>query len=215
MTSKPDIMVISESENPEKLINFKEDIGFKSHIWDGDIAHKGLSIFTCNDYKATPTEFYTRDFKYIIPVHIKGSDSDFIFIGVWTKLIKSKALSYIAQACLAIEYYKGHINEQTIIAGDFNSNAQWDNLFNRKYNHAYLLKLLDSLGFVSVYHKVKGEEHGAETMPTHFYHRDEAKGFHIDYIFVHKSRKIKNFKIGDFKEWGELSDHVPMEFEIE
>ena len=113
-----------------------------------------------------------------------------------------------------IEEYKEYIDKNTIIAGDFNSNKQWDNLFNRKYNHSYLLNLLNNLDFISVYHNFYNQKQGEETAPTHYYHRNKEKSFHIDFMFIHKDRNIQSFSLGNFNDWISLSDHIPLFTEI-
>ena len=189
-------------------------MNFNSHIWDGAVSYKGLSVFTFNDYYAEVAPFYNSDFKHIIPTYIKNKDKTFLLLAVWSKLVKNKTLSYIAQVCLALEEYKKYIDKNTIIAGDFNSNKQWDNLFNRKYNHSYLLSFLSNLDFISVYHNFYNQKQGEETIPTLYYHRNKEKSFHIDFMFIHKNRNIQNFSLGSCEDWISLSDHVPLFAEI-
>lgn len=214
LKNKPDILIIPESENVETFKKYQNEMNFNTHIWDGAVSYKGLSVFTFNDYYAEIAPFYNPDFKYIIPIYIKNKDKTFLLLAVWSKLAKNKTLSYITQVCLALEEYKEYIDKNTIIAGDFNSNKQWDNLFNRKYNHSYLLNLLNNLDFISVYHNFYNQKQGEETAPTHYYHRNKEKSFHIDFMFIHKDRNIQSFSLGNFNDWISLSDHVPLFTEI-
>ncbi len=47
-----------------------------------------------------------------------------------------------------------------------------------------------------------------------FCRETKEKKYHIDYIFTdaEKAQRTTEFKIHDFKDWIELSDHVPIEW---
>ena len=106
LKNKPDILIIPESENVETFKKYQNEMNFNTHIWDGAVSYKGLSVFTFNDYYAEIAPFYNPDFKYIIPIYIKNKDKTFLLLAVWSKLAKNKTLSYITQVCLALEEYK-------------------------------------------------------------------------------------------------------------
>ena len=60
---QPDVVVAPESESPEFLARTEQNIPCSSHIWDGESAYKGLSVFTFNGYKAYLPDFYSKKFK--------------------------------------------------------------------------------------------------------------------------------------------------------
>ena len=76
------------------------------------------------------------------------------------------------------------------------------------------MNLLNNLDFISVYHNFYNQKQGEETAPTHCYHRNKEKSFHIDFMFIHKDRNIQSFSLGNFNDWISLSDHVPLFAEI-
>ena len=51
LTHHPDILVIQECEHPDKLV-FDAGIPKPNDLyWHGEIAHKGIGIFTYSEYK--------------------------------------------------------------------------------------------------------------------------------------------------------------------
>ena len=93
------------------------------------------------------------------------------------------------------------------------SNTEWD----RWWNHSDVVKELMELGIESIYHKLTGEKQGKELKPTLYFQRKQSRPYHIDYIFGDNkftNRKIK-LEIGQAEKWLQLSDHMPIYFEIE
>ena len=60
---------------------------------------------------------------------------------------------------------------------------------------------------------LNGEKECCETQATFFMYRHLDKPFHLDHIFASKDI-VKNLKIGDEVKWTQLSDHLPLIFEI-
>lgn len=58
------------------------------------------------------------------------------------------------------------------------------------------------------------EEFWKEKEKTFFLQKNESKSYHIDYCFVPKNLKVKNFSIWEFHKWKDLSDHVPLIIDI-
>jgi len=101
-----------------------------------------------------------------------------------------------------------------VAAGDFNSNVQWD-AHRPGRNHTEVVCLLNGYGLISAYHSRLGEKQGAETCPTYYFYRHQDKPFHIDYVFVPQGWKLRSVEVGSFREWGQLSDHVPVVVDVE
>lgn len=68
--------------------------------------------------------------------------------------------------------------------------------------------------------EIRGEQHGRETTPTHYWRdrRKDGPTYHIDYAFVPENRvaDIRGFTVGTFEDWcgAGLSDHVPITLDL-
>lgn len=209
---QPDIIVAPESESPEFLAKSEQNIPCENHIWDGESACRGLSIFTFNGYKAYVPDFYRRDFKMVMPVMVYNAWRCYLLIAVWTKFVGKVNNSYVAQAYNAMCFYDKYFTGNTVIIGDFNSNAIWDNKKQRRVKHQALVRKLSNDNFSSVYHEMNDEQQGHETQPTLFFHHQKEKAYHIDYAFMHRSMfdNLADFRVGKHEEWGQKSDHMPL-----
>ena len=66
-----------------------------------------------------------------------------------------------------------------------------------------------------MWHKVKGEEHGLESVSTLFWYRQPERGYHIDYVFGSEALiKDAKLEIGAHQDWLMHSDHVPLVLDI-
>ncbi|MCK9413828.1 MAG: hypothetical protein M0Q53_16125 [Prolixibacteraceae bacterium] len=118
---------------------------------------------------------------------------------------------YIAQVWLGINYFSDLLNDSALLIGDFNSNKIWD-YASRIASHTDVVNYLDSKNIHSLYHLQYGENQGEETKPTLFLHRKIDKPYHIDYCFASDNLMQQGYsiKIGDYNDWIQLSDHVPI-----
>jgi endonuclease/exonuclease/phosphatase family metal-dependent hydrolase len=136
-------------------------------------------------------------------------NEDFQLLGVWTHSNKSPNFGYMGQfwKYLQINF---ELFEHIIIAGDFNSNAIWDQ-WDRWWNHTDVVKILQEKNIESIYHLLNSEKHGNEMKPTFFLQKNIEKSYHIDYFFVSKDfQKPIDFKVESHDNWIEISDHVPL-----
>lgn len=206
-------MVIAESESPEFLQKHKAFLPYKTHLWVGKRAHKGLSIFASAGWSAEIAEFYNEEFKYIVPVRIASEKAQFLLWAVWTQADGNDSYNgYVVMAARAMLHYRPYLQEDSLIAGDFNSNACWNGHFKQEYNHEQLVRLLSAKGLHSVYHNLSGCEHGAEKEATIFMYKDKNKPYYIDYVFAHEKRlrRQHGFEIGKYGDWIKYSDHMPL-----
>ena len=102
--------------------------------------------------------------------------------------------------------------ENTILIGDFNSNAIWDKKHGKR-NHSIVVNELKQINIVSAYHLFNKEEMGKEKQPTFYLYRHIDKPYHIDYCFANP-QIIKNFDVLKEYEWLKFSDHLPIRVEI-
>lgn len=209
---KPDIIVIPECENPEKLILKEEPLLPQKSVWYGTNANKGLGVFSYNNYELKLLDCHNPDFKNILPIEVSGGTIDFVLFAIWANNPTDKEGQYVTQIWKAIHYYEALLeSKNTILIGDFNSNTIWDKP-RRKGNHSDVVAHLASKDIVSVYHKHHNQEQGKEKHSTLYMYRHENKPYHIDYCFASTifNKKIRQVEIGAFEDWKHLSDHCPL-----
>ncbi|MCB4204966.1 endonuclease/exonuclease/phosphatase family protein [Deferribacterales bacterium Es71-Z0220] len=213
----PDILVVPECENGEKLKFGKLTPKPNDFFWYGDNPNKGVGIFSYSDYNFELIKEFNPKYKYIIPLKVTGKNTSFILFAIWAMNNKeNKRESYIGQIWLAINYYENLLsNKNIILIGDFNSNKKWDSK-PRVGNHTDVVNKLKEKNIYSLYHKKTGIEHGDEIHPTFYMHHKTEKRYHIDYCFASEEIINRGFdlSIGEANEWTKLSDHVPFIIEI-
>jgi exonuclease III len=216
MEFEADIYIIQECEKPEQT-QHKEYIKWaKNHLWVGSNKNKGLGIFAAEHLKIESLGwsniFTDHTVKHFLPCTVNDG---FQLLGVWTHRNNSPNFGYIGQLWKYLQVNKQHFRK-VIIAGDFNSNSIWDQ-WDRWWNHSDVVRELKELGISSLYHKFLEEEHGKESKPTFFLHRNTLKPYHIDYVFG--SREFENslikIEVGDSEQWLKISDHLPLICEFE
>lgn len=213
----PDIAVIAECENSEVMQKKNISLEYTDFIWFGKNINKGLGIMSFNGYKIELLE-HNKEFEYILPIRaFKGSREVFI-LAVWTQFVRTTYESYVVQAVRAFNFYNTFLKEKNpIIVGDFNSSVIWDDGDAKESTHSDMLMMLNQKNIISLYHHKNNEEQGKERLPTFYLHKKEEKSYHIDYCFLNKQKikSIKNFSVGEYSDFIQLSDHMPMFFEIE
>ena len=212
---KPDLLIILECENEEKL-NFGKDTPQPNDFYWYSKGKKGIGIFSYSDYKIKPLPLFNSNFNYIIPLLVYNQSNSFLIFAIWAMDDKENpSKRYIGQIWLAINFYKEIFNDQVLLIGDFNSNQRWDEK-SRIGNHTAMVNLLSSYHIESLYHKQENLKHGAETDFTFFMHRNLEKKYHIDYIFSSLNIIKNGFKLtlGNSKDWITLSDHIPLILEM-
>lgn len=207
-----DIYVIQECENP-LIIDSKEYVDFASnYFWVGENQYYGLGIFAKDNVKLELMDLDAKGLRYFIPVNV---NNDFNLLGVWTNpdMDGTKTIYYPKEITKYYEEHKdlGFFNEDMIICGDFNCDVS---LKGSHANNVYeVIEKLSECNLVDIYHQLTGENEGEETTPTFYMYRHLDKPYHLDHIFSSPD-KVKDLEIGDADKWLQLSDHVPLIFEI-
>jgi exonuclease III len=212
---KADIYIIQECEDPTQTTNRLYQEWASNHLWMGDSKNKGIGIFADQNIKLQKLDwsnaFRDHYVNHFLPCRI---NDQFNILGVWTHRNNSPNFAYIGQFWKYMQVNKKEFG-QIIIAGDFNSNAVWDQ-WDRWWNHSDVVRDLEEMDIKSVYHLVKNEKQGNEQTPTFFLQRKLDKPYHIDYIFCNTPilKKVTKMKIGSRSEWIEISDHLPLTMEF-
>jgi len=197
-----DIYVIQECENPEKYRNAFH--GFlKNYVWYGEKDSKGLAVFFTPQIKYEMNDWPVYCLRHFLSLKINNS---FDLLGVWA------GAPYIEEYCIYQAINIDKYNEDTIIIGDFNSNAIWDKQHGKR-NHSAVVEQLKNKGLISAYHYLTGEAQGSEMQNTFCLYKNPDKKYHIDYCFLNP-RHITDFRIVNEDVWLELSDHFPIQIMI-
>lgn len=212
LSFKPDILIVPECENEQKLEFGKLTPKPNDFFWYGDSANKGIGVFSYSDYKFELLKSFNPRFRYVIPIKVTGQGETFLLFAIWAMDNKENPDErYIAQVWLAINYYSDLINADTILIGDFNSNQIWDEK-ERVGNHTDVVNFLNNRKIQSLYHFRNSVNHGQEKDRTFSMYRKKDKPYHIDYCFASQKIYDSNFtlSLGAVDDWIDLSDHVPM-----
>lgn len=98
-----------------------------------------------------------------------------------------------------------------IVLGDLNLNPGFDRV-KATGRATALVAMLGRHQLRSLYHQHSGEDFGAESRATHYFLRNPARPFHIDYIFASVALTLRQFVLGDPADWigKDRGDHVPL-----
>jgi exodeoxyribonuclease-3 len=209
---KPDILVVPECENEQKLKLSSLDVPVSDFFWYGDSPNKGVGVFSFGDYKIELVNWFNPRFRYILPLKISNGSHSFLLFAIWAMDNKEDTKArYIGQVWLAINYYSQFISDSVIMIGDYNSNQIWDS--NDIYgNHSAVVSFLESKQILSLYHTQHDLLPGHEQHPTFHMYRKREKPYHIDYCFASCNILDKGFTftIDDHASWLGISDHLPL-----
>jgi exodeoxyribonuclease III len=212
LTYRPDVIVVQECENLDRLVLKPSTKKPNYQYWYGDNVHKGVGIYSFSNYEFELLPDYKSDFRHILPFRMRGNEQTFTFFAIWAMDNKDNYdARYIGQIWLALNHYTNLLDNKTIIIGDFNSNRIWD-YKERVGNHTAVVNKLTDNNIHSIYHKHFNLEQGREKHPTFFLQRNQNKPYHIDYCFLSADLidKVQNVEIGDYEEWKAHSDHSPL-----
>lgn len=208
-SSSPDIAVIQEcSKKSTESLSFD---GYDA-TWFGSNPSMGMGVFYKKEtWNLRRLEASTHDIQWVVPYAVTGPES-FTLFAIWACRVKSgRRDSYVGQINRALSEHPEWFDKgQVVLAGDFNSNAQWDKE-RPDWNHSTMVASLRRFGISSAYHLSSGEEHGEETTPTFHLRKNRNKDFHIDYVFVPDSWQHRlQTELGDCSVWLPHSDHCPL-----
>jgi len=214
---KPDILIVPECEQEDKLKLGQLTPQPTDFFWYGDTCKKGIAIFSYSNYKFRLLKEFNPDFRYVVPLEVTDGKNSFLLFAIWAMDNKQNPLArYIGQVWNAINYYQTILSENSILIGDFNSNQIWDTK-DRVANHTDVVNFLKQLNIESLYHRQFDEEHGKESLKTFFMYRNIEKSYHIDYVFASHNIIENGYKLTfeTSKNWIDKSDHIPLILDVE
>ncbi len=208
----PDLLIIQECENKDKLQKALEAFQHNEIIWYGRNPHKGLAVISFNKVHIELAEDFNTEYEYVLPIKMKIGRRKINLFAIWAMPHKTdRKKNYVGQVWGAIQYYKSELKKNTILIGDFNSNAFWDNKI-KTGNHSDVVNFLNDYKIYSLYHRQEKIKHGDEKDPTIYLLKQISKPYHLDYCFCSQSLIIKTttIKVGQHNDWIKLSDHMPI-----
>jgi hypothetical protein len=82
-TYKPDILIVPECENLDKLTFDPNKPKPTDLLWFGTNENKGLGIFSYCHFKVKLLKNHNRELKMIIPISVTGGQLDFTLYAIW------------------------------------------------------------------------------------------------------------------------------------
>jgi endonuclease/exonuclease/phosphatase family metal-dependent hydrolase len=200
---RPDIAIFQEIPDPGK-----QDDGHCIWVPSRLTRKKGVAVISSDKLTLSPIERPENLPEIFLPVKVRGR-TDFNLLAVWTQKEKNYIESFEPILSTYGEFLK---SAPSVIAGDFNSNTQWDRL-HRNFPHTQLVDILNAeFGLISAYHQHRKEKQGEEKEKTFFMYYHEDKPYHIDYCFTPRTWAVDSVRIGTHAEWctADGSDHCPL-----
>ncbi len=211
LAHKPDILIIPECENHERLSYGLFTQQPSDSIWHGDLPTKGIGVFSFNGFRIKLLDIHSPDFKYILPLSIYNEHITYTVLAVWAQKTKNHFF-YTEHVWHALQHYQQLLEgENVIIAGDFNSNTFWDRPKDI-INHRAIVEFLKGKNIHSAYHHFLNQIQGKEKHHTFYMYKKKEQPYHLDYCFASKDLidKIIDVEVGGYETWGKHSDHVPL-----
>ena len=225
-----DVLVVQECEDPALAPSpYRDWAG--NYLWVGESKNRGIGVFPRNGHEVQQLDWSgkfsvpgmqsssqaltwrTEDLRLFLPFSI---NQRITALAVWTKGSNNGVFGYVGQFWKYLQIHRNDLTKpETLILGDFNSNAIWDKP-DRWWNHSDVVADLESMGLQSLYHAVYGEEQGKESRPTFFLQKNPAKPYHIDYIFASSELAGScDLQVGEHDDWIAASDHMPVVLDID
>jgi len=212
----PDIAVIQECENLEKLRSFcKDKIPLKSFWFSEHDQNKGIGIFFYGGYEILSIEHYSN-IEFVIPMKIRNKFEFYLF-AIWamSPIGKDKGRSYTYQIEKAVKKYENILkNNLAILIGDFNTPHIEEPVEKSGF---MVVEGFKGMEIFSAYHEYFKKGYGEHDQHTFYQHKNAEFKHMLDYCFASKSiiEKVSKVEIGKYGNWIEFSDHCPLIVDIE
>jgi hypothetical protein len=177
-------------------------------LWMGTNPRNGVGVIPGHGFEVALGPVSPAAPWSILPIKVSGPVALQVLM-VWTR----EEHRYIQGLDAALSAYAPFLLAgPTVVLGDFNANAIWDNPRRPTDFSRVAARLRAQFGLVSAYHARSSEAFGSESQATHYFWRKRSRPFHLDYCFVpaHWVRDLVNVSILDGPPWDALSDHRPL-----
>ncbi len=210
---EPDIAVIPECGNADKAALDGDDY---SGLWFGSNPNKGLGVFARAPLRLKIV--CDSEHRWVVPLDVEGARRPFRLVAVWACRVGTvKDLNYIGQIYKAFTRLRSWLSAQTVIAGDFNSNATFDHA-RPIANHTAVVNLLAKRRIVSAYHFFpRGSARSGRRSVLFIFRKDRHNPFHLDYVFIPRpwTRHLRQVRVGTHSKWLSMSDHRPLIVDVD
>lgn len=200
---RPDVVVLQECPCPTQP-NL-------SAAWFGSNPRQGVAVIGRSPYRVRP-EPVRGESQSMFAAHVIGP-IPFTVVAVWAR----PEPSYSQALRRGLEVYRDlFLAGPTVLVGDFNSSAAWDDRHGRTDHRELDAQLEREFGMLSAYHVATGEQPGKESRPTHYWRWQETAPFHLDYCYFPRDwlAGLKEVSVGGYREWADVSDHRPLVVEV-
>lgn len=203
MELSPDVAIVQECEQAVDAPH-----GF-TYLWYGANPLKGLGVLARDAgarIEPSPKDSWT----FFLPVTLPTMNLRVLAAWAFNRRAKKLGVGRDGTLLPVIDNLAPWLShDRSVVVGDLNNWAKWDTPRGTNNLNAIRGKL-EHLGLLSAYHSMTGDSFGAEREMTHFFQKNLAKSYHIDYCFVHRSMQVLKATVPPFSEWRGRSDHVPL-----
>jgi hypothetical protein len=92
---KPDILIVQECENLEKL-KFHADLPVPNdEIWFGQNANKGLAVFSFSDLRINKLNDHNVELRMVVPLSVRAKNVNLLLFAIWANNPADKDGQYI------------------------------------------------------------------------------------------------------------------------
>jgi hypothetical protein len=194
------VTVLQEARRPAALS--------PGHLWMGANPQNGVAVVAGHGFEIALGPVDPAAPWSILPVRVTHPIALHLLM-VWTR----KEHEYVQGLNAALSTYAEFLSEApSVVLGDFNANAIWDNARRPTDFSRVAVRLTEEFGLVSAYHARTGEAFGSESQATHYFWRRRTRPFHLDYCFVPAAwvQGPLTATVLDGPPWDGLSDHLPV-----
>ena len=125
----PDIAIVPECENPERLWGKQPLLAPIPMEWIGDNEHKGLAVLAFNGYRIKRHADYEPNLQWMLPMEVRGP-VNFHLLAIWAvnqRIPHAESEELSGQPLAAARRFRDFLSVgPSVVAGDFNNNVRWD-----------------------------------------------------------------------------------------